>query len=198
MIFLHKENTAFSVSFFQWKFWCWCSCSPIKVALSVDMDLHLGDIDLKPGIGVRDLSRVAPRLKCTPRPVIAHFCLFLLSTIRGGHCLTLWKKTFPVFWDCHSCRCDWLVSSSHLTFCHQCTKGFEIRPINLTSLILLPHAEKLKLLAFSLIMEKPERMYVDWAKGRRDCPGQRASSSSSNSSPALGTSDQHNAYVVLS
>ena len=55
-------------------------CSPVRVALSVDSDLHLGT-------GVRERSRLMPRLRCTPRD-ISHFCW--------------WFKGFSAVLDCHN------------------------------------------------------------------------------------------------
>ena len=43
-------------------------CSPVRVALSVDSDLHLGT-------GVRERSRLIPRLRCTPRVISQRWLL---------------------------------------------------------------------------------------------------------------------------
>ena len=58
-------------------------CPPVRVALSVDSDLHLGT-------GVRERSRLMPRLRCAPR-VISHFCWLFkgFSAVLDCHHLTL-------------------------------------------------------------------------------------------------------------
>ena len=70
-------------------------CSPVRVALSVDSDLHLGT-------GVRERSRLIPRLRCTPR-VISHFCWLFkgFSAVLDCHHSTLAIKgrcSFPPPW----------------------------------------------------------------------------------------------------
>ena len=70
-------------------------------------------MDLHRGIGVRDRSRVTPRLRCTPRAISHLFLYFQQSEV--CHYLTNWKMNFQMFLDCYSCRGSWFVDPSQLT-----------------------------------------------------------------------------------
>ena len=79
-------------------------CSPVRVALSVDSDLHLGT-------GVRERSRLIPRLRCTPR-VISHACCLFngFSAVLDCH-----NSTLAINGGC--CFPPWPVNCWTITHC---------------------------------------------------------------------------------